>query len=261
MVVFQLHEYAEVSSTNDIVKHAAEAGEAQGYAVRADVQTAGYGRQGRTWASPAGGVYLSLLLRPRISADLLAMMPLASALGVRRALASFVAPEAADALQIKWPNDLVVPEDNALSDRISCRKLAGLSHEWHAGSLIVGIGVNVVPPEGDAAALSEVGGKNVPVYLRELSGASDASVNSVTQAVLHELSQVYETWMCGNAEALMGEYGACAYLTGRCVTVKDRNGATTCEGVARGIDVQGRLLVEDTAGTVHAVSSGEAHLA
>ena len=55
----------EVSSTNDEVKRALEAGEPEGLVVRALAQVSGYGRQGRSWTSPEGGLYCSLLLRAR----------------------------------------------------------------------------------------------------------------------------------------------------------------------------------------------------
>ena len=67
-LAFRLRVLDEVTSTNDEVKRAREAGEPEGLAVSARRQTGGYGRQGRTWASPEGGLYLSLLLRPSVDA-------------------------------------------------------------------------------------------------------------------------------------------------------------------------------------------------
>ena len=80
---FRLRELAEVSSTNDVVKRALEAGEPEGLAVRACRQTGGYGRQGRTWTSPEGGLYLSLLLRPRVPSAQLPTLSLVAGLAVR----------------------------------------------------------------------------------------------------------------------------------------------------------------------------------
>lgn len=105
----------------------------------ADVQTAGRGRDGRTWASPAGGVWVALLLRPRIA------LP-----GIISIRAGLVLADAVDALlaaslaRLKWPNDVLLFD----------RKLAGILCEgrWQGGAmqwLAVGIGVNVeneIPP-------------------------------------------------------------------------------------------------------------------
>lgn len=80
-----------VGSTNEVVKEALEAGEPEGLAVRARRQTGGYGRQGRTWASPEGGLYMSLLLRPSVPSAQLPTLSLVVGLAVRRARAARVA--------------------------------------------------------------------------------------------------------------------------------------------------------------------------
>lgn len=267
MISFRLQEYAEVSSTNDVVKRAIEAGESEGFAVRAEVQTAGYGRQGRTWTSPAGGLYLSLLLRPHVEQSVLPTLSLATAIAVRRALAGLVARHDADAIWLKWPNDLVVAQGppspgDAVSDACAVssryRKIAGFSHELHAGAMCAGIGVNVEPPHGRRI---EIGGKNVPIYLRELSGAEDVALTDVAQAVLREFSAVYDTWLDFGIEALLDDYQRHSYLTGRAVRIEAHDGAVLCAGVARGVDGQGRLVVEDETKVLHKVASGEAHLA
>ena len=109
LLAFRLRVLDEVTSTNDEVKRALEAGEPEGLALRARRQTGGYGRQGRAWASPEGGLYLSLLLRPSVDAALLPTLSLVTALAVRRAVAGLLPAEAAESVQVKWPNDLVVP--------------------------------------------------------------------------------------------------------------------------------------------------------
>ena len=110
---FRLRELAEVSSTNDVVKRALEAGEPEGLAVRACRQTGGYGRQGRTWASPEGGLYLSLLLRPRVPSAQLPTLSLVTGLAVREAVAAVADGSAAESVLIKWPNDVVVRQSCA----------------------------------------------------------------------------------------------------------------------------------------------------
>lgn len=201
---FRVKCYDEVGSTNELVKRAIEGGEPEGLAVAARVQTAGYGRQGRAWASPAGGMYLSLLLRPDVPLAQLPTLSLVVGMAVRRAVASLVPEDAAERVLIKWPNDVVVgdsacvarvdatggPIDVAASSdagEVSAdpssagepaapsatsapfRKICGISLEQHAGGICVGIGVNVAPPEGDDAA-PQVGGKNVPAYVADLAG-------------------------------------------------------------------------------------------
>ena len=63
---FRVESFETVTSTNDLIKRAIEEGQPEGLAVRGLRQTAGYGRQGRAWESPIGGMYQSFLLRPEV---------------------------------------------------------------------------------------------------------------------------------------------------------------------------------------------------
>lgn len=96
------------TSTNELVKRAIEEGEPEGYAVTARVQTAGYGRQGRTWASPAGGMYLSVLLRPQVPLFELPTLSLVAGMAVRRAVAGLLGDDVGRHVKVKWPNDVVL---------------------------------------------------------------------------------------------------------------------------------------------------------
>ena len=296
---FRVRCYDEVGSTNELVKHAIEGGEPEGLAVAARVQTAGYGRQGRAWASPAGGMYLSLLLRPDVPLVQLPTLSLVVGMAVRRAVASFAPEDAAERVLIKWPNDVVVG-DSACVARVDAtggpidaaevfadpssaggpaapsaasapfRKICGISLEQHAGGICVGIGVNVAPPEGDGV-VPQVGGKNVPAYVVDLAGrtrvggdgAPSASelIERVREAVLREFGAFYERWVVEGFAALLDEYAAHAALTGMRVSIVNLDGSVQVAGTVRGVDAFGRLLVEpsDASGVV-AVSSGEAHV-
>lgn len=296
---FRVRCYDEVGSTNELVKHAIEGGESEGLAVAARVQTAGYGRQGRAWASPAGGMYLSLLLRPDVPLVQLPTLSLVVGMAVRRAVASLVPEDAAERVLIKWPNDVVV-DDSACAARVDAtggpidaaevfadpssaggpaapsaasapfRKICGISLEQHAGGICVGIGVNVAPPEGDGV-VPQVGGKNVPAYVVDLAGrtrvggdgAPSASelIERVRAAVLREFGAFYERWVVEGFAALLDEYAAHAALTGMRVSIVNLDGSVQVAGTVRGVDAFGRLLVEpsDASGVV-AVSSGEAHV-
>ena len=133
----------EVSSTNDEVKRALEAGEPEGLVVRALAQVSGYGRQGRSWTSPEGGLYCSLLLRPQTAPRELPTLSLVVGMAVRRALVELAGVAAAETVRIKWPNDVVCEQG----------KLCGISLEAHGGGVCVGVGVNVAPVSGFTAAV------------------------------------------------------------------------------------------------------------
>lgn len=285
--MFRLRAYDEVTSTNDLVKRALEAGESEGLAVGALVQTAGYGRQGRGWASPLGGMYVSLLLRPQVAVGQLPTLSLVAGLAVRRAIARFLPDDVARDVKIKWPNDVVY------SAAVPLRKLCGISLERHAGGVCVGIGVNVFPPDGERAVA--VGGKNVAAYVSELasgerfaaasdvrdvwecvqacdardvraaSAARDAQVLAICKvraAVLDEFAALYEAWCVQGFKSLAADYAACAALDGRMVTVENLDGSVLARGLVQGVDAWGRLLVfPEGASEPVAVASGEAHIA
>lgn len=263
-VAFRLEAYDEVESTNEVVKRALEAGEPEGLAVSALAQTAGYGRQGRSWSSPKGGMYLSLLLRPDVALAQLPTLSLVVAMAVRRALAG-LADEAgaASRVRIKWPNDVVLANPGFESGHADApfRKLCGISLEGHAGGVCVGIGVNVVPPN----APDRVGGKNVPAYASELraqrGSSSEELIACVRDAVLGAFSALYDTWLAEGFAPLLPEYEQHAELTGRFVSVQNIDGSLMAEGVVQSVDAWGRLLVlPEGARNPLALSSGEAHV-
>jgi BirA family biotin operon repressor/biotin-[acetyl-CoA-carboxylase] ligase len=142
--------FRELGSTLDAVHEVAAQGSLAGTVVLAEVQTAGRGRDGRTWQSPVGGVWLGVLLRP-VRAEL----------GVMSVRVGLAVADAVDALlgrpetRLKWPNDVLLGE----------RKLAGILCEgrWQGATvqwLAVGVGVNVcnaipAPVARGAVALAE----------------------------------------------------------------------------------------------------------
>ncbi len=144
--LLRLHD--SVGSTLDIAHELGGTGAPDGSVVLAEAQSAGRGRQGRRWQSPPGGLWLAMLLRPRVA-------PQGGALAVRAGLAAraaiaATAPEAV--VTLKWPNDLIV----------AGRKVGGVLCEasWNGARLLwiaVGVGINVrgpVAPEVAATALA-----------------------------------------------------------------------------------------------------------
>ena len=263
--MFRLQVLDSVDSTNEVIKRAIEDDEPEGLAIRSYRQTGGYGRQGRAWESPRGGMYESILLRPQVDMRELPTLALVVALAVRRALASLVVEDQARRIRIKWPNDVVLvggtfPQTNAPSIKNLYSKLAGISSEVHAGGICVGIGVNVEPPE-DAM---EVGGKNAPAYLADLGFGftceREAAINAVGDAVLHEFEPLYRRWCDGGFAALSGEFAEHSMLEGRFVRMANQLGEVVCEGTVRGVDASGRLLLRLEDGETKAVASGEVHL-
>ena len=143
--------YDQVESTNDVVKRALEAGEPEGLAVRAWRQTAGYGRQGRVWESPEGGLYLSVLLRPDVAPAWLPTLSLVAGLAARDALAGVVPDADSAAIQLKWPNDVVCSVCASATDESSGESIfpvsLGLKQVLGCGCSAEGVSTKRVPHE------------------------------------------------------------------------------------------------------------------
>lgn len=146
--------FTETTSTNDMAAALAEAGAPDGALVLAAAQTCGRGRLGRHWSSPSGaGLYASVVIRQVSAAPLLTLAAgVAVADGVRSATGLSVC--------IKWPNDIIVPDEVMPGRR---RKLAGVLAEGSAGArglhyVVLGFGLNLrpapYPPEVAARATS-----------------------------------------------------------------------------------------------------------
>ena len=131
-----IEHHARLGSTSDRLKEKAREGAPEWAAVLADEQTGGRGRQGRAWASPPGGLYISVLLRPPSAPA--SLIPLAAGVAVVEALR-----ERGVSAELKWPNDVLARD----------RKLAGILTEASSSSsgldwVVLGLGVNLVtPPE------------------------------------------------------------------------------------------------------------------
>jgi BirA family biotin operon repressor/biotin-[acetyl-CoA-carboxylase] ligase len=208
-------------STNERARALAAAGAPHGTLVTADEQSAGRGRQGRTWsAPPKSAVLMSVVLR-----DLSETLPLAAAVAVCDAL-----PVEA---RIKWPNDVW----------IDGRKVAGILVEARPqeGWAVLGIGLNVAtekfPAELDAISLRLAG---APVSVEEALAALIASL---------------ERWLPRSTEEILAAWRSRDALLGR--TVRWANGGE--EGVAAGVDDSGALIVETADGRV-TLDAGEVHL-
>jgi BirA family biotin operon repressor/biotin-[acetyl-CoA-carboxylase] ligase len=208
-------------STNERAKELAAAGAPHGTLVTADEQSAGRGRQGRSWSAPARSAVLMSLVTRRLPATL----PLAAAVAICEALPV--------RCQIKWPNDIWLER----------RKLAGILVEGRPqeGWAVLGIGLNVTteafPPELDETATS----------LR-LNG-----IETSTEAVLASLLDSLDEWLEAPDEAVLAAWRERDALRGEPVRW------TGGEGTAEGIDASGALIVATGSGRV-TLDAGEVHL-
>jgi BirA family biotin operon repressor/biotin-[acetyl-CoA-carboxylase] ligase len=212
----------EVGSTNARAKELAAAGAPHGTLVTTARQTAGRGRQGRSWSMPPGrALAMSVLFRdpPRL-------LPLAAAVAV--------AEIAGDAARIKWPNDVLV----------AGRKVAGILAEGRLqeGWAVLGIGLNVA-----------VRMEDLPPELRDRAGTLGLDPADI-EPMLDRLLDALQRWTCAPPDAILGAMRARDALAG--AEIHWSGGS----GIARGVDDGGSLVVELSDGTRTALDAGEVHL-
>lgn len=239
-----LHFYWETDSTNVRAKLAAEEGEQSGALFVADKQTAGRGRRGRSWESPAGGnLYFTLLLRPKILPDSASMLTLVAAMALTKAIKEFLPEEEKQKVGIKWPNDVV----------LGGRKVSGILTEMstepeHIHYVVIGIGVNTGKQEWP----KEIADKATSL---EESLGHRVNRSLLLSGFLGEFEQAYETFLgTEDMSLLREEYDEMLVNCEKMVRVLDPKGEY--EGLAKGINNRGELLVE-TKGEVREVYAGE----
>jgi BirA family biotin operon repressor/biotin-[acetyl-CoA-carboxylase] ligase len=236
-----MHLLATTTSTNDEAKRAAKDGAPHGATWVAEQQTAGRGRQGRTWESPRGeNLLFSTLARVACPPSRLPPVALAVGLAVRDAVAA-AAPAAAPV--IKWPNDVLV----------GGRKIAGVLVEAiTAGSrveaVVIGVGINVHTRDFP----EEIADRATSVAL-----VSDAPPDrgALLADLLARLDRDLHVVVARGLGLLRGRLEAADALRGN--RVRSDGGD---EGVASGIDDDGRLLVRRDDGVLARWSAGEVHL-
>jgi BirA family biotin operon repressor/biotin-[acetyl-CoA-carboxylase] ligase len=256
--------FAQIASTQDVVRGWLAAGTPEVCLAVADEQAAGRGRSGRTWVAPPGrALLLSLGFRPTWLGPEHAWR-LAATVSLAMADAAEDAAGLRDrAIRLKWPNDLVV-EDDAPGEAGTgfgggaVRKLGGVLGETDglgtaAPQVVVGIGINADWAAGEfptdlAATMTS---------LREASGGRPISLAILLDGFLSRLEARVEALRAGRFD--VGDWVARQLTTGRLVRLEG-HGPVAEERLAVGVDpATGALLVADDAapGGERAVHAGE----
>jgi BirA family transcriptional regulator, biotin operon repressor / biotin---[acetyl-CoA-carboxylase] ligase len=230
-------------STNQRARELAAGGAPHGSLVTASEQTAGRGRQGRSWSAPPGSSLLaSLILRP-----VPRLLPLSCAVAVCEALDEAPGAEQRPRALIKWPNDIVVARGERLA------KLAGILIEARVqqGWAVLGIGLNV------AVQLDQL-----PDELRDTAATLGLGVEDV-EPLLAGLLRALERRIEEEPGATLAAWAERDALRGRRIAwgpPRDQGAAPEGAGLAEGIDGDGRLVVALDGGGRTALGSGEVHL-
>jgi BirA family biotin operon repressor/biotin-[acetyl-CoA-carboxylase] ligase len=262
-----LHHFATVTSTNTLALDAAQSGISTGVWI-ADQQTAGRGRGGHTWHSALGastqpdGLYLSVLVRPALPLSRALWLSLAAGLAAQHAIAATtgLTPD------LRWPNDLMVPQPDGPS-----RKLGGILVETASNPAtptqpatlrhaVIGIGINLnqrcFPPELESLATSialETGAPQLrEALLIALLIALDREITLLESPSAPHLPAPHPP-----APDLLARFTAAStWVAGKRVRIQPTDNAPGYTGITAGLDPQGFLLIHGDDGLPRTVLSG-----
>lgn len=236
---FRLECHEALESTSTTLKQHAEAGEAEGLAILARRQSAGRGRQGRGWESPAGNLYLSVLLRPAVPLREAPQWSFVAAVALAETLKPLL-PEAAQP-SMKWPNDVLLQGAKLAGILVETGVAASNALDW----ICIGIGVNIASkpslPDRATSCLAE--------YL-----PAPPEPEILAAAVLQNLAHWHERRLAQGFTPIRDAWLHHGPAMGAAVSVK-RDGALI-EGAFAGLSPEGGLkLAKDS--EVQLILAGE----
>ena len=236
----------QTTSTNDEAAQAARTGAKDGLVIFAESQTAGRGRLGRAWHSAAGkGLWFSVVLRPSFAPSDCTRLTVAAATALARAIRSTTAL----AVQIKWPNDLL----------IEGRKIVGILMELsaevdHIHHVIIGIGMDV----NQTASEFPTAIRDIATSLKLASG-KNINRAELAVSVMQELDADYHRVQSGQFKDVADEWAAQCNTIGREINIQI--GAHRHAGRAEALDESGALLLRTPHGRIERITGGDGTLA
>ncbi|MBR3156632.1 MAG: biotin--[Methanobrevibacter sp.] len=223
-----LYVFNEVGSTNTIAKFLSKNGIGNGSVVIAEKQTAGRGRSGKSWESPLGGIWLSIILTPDVDYSKIPLITLATGVAVAKTLEEI----GIENPEIKWPNDIMV----------NGKKVCGILTEAITNfntieHVIIGVGID--------ANLSI---EDFPEELQNTTTTLEREIGRVNENLLiklflEELEKIIELFNSKCYEDILKEWRKRSYTIGKMVEVK-KPFSRSYDAYAAGISKEGELIVE-----------------
>jgi BirA family biotin operon repressor/biotin-[acetyl-CoA-carboxylase] ligase len=232
-IATRIYRLSRVDSTQAMAARMVVEGAFGGALIVAVEQTSGRGRLARTWHSPVGNLYLSLILKPPMPLSAWPQASLWAALALAETLDSY----GFQGVALKWPNDVL----------LGGKKVAGVLAEIIADSLILGVGINV-----NAELPSELEGATT---LRSENGGN-LDLEAILRAFVETFDALLDRWLRG--ETLTERWAARLETLGREVQV--RLGERVVDGVAERVTGDGALVVRTEGGRHEVCYAGDASL-
>jgi BirA family biotin operon repressor/biotin-[acetyl-CoA-carboxylase] ligase len=233
--------FHSLTSTNYLARELAIGGAKEGTAVLAEIQTHGYGRLNRKWASPKGGVWLSIILRPRVEARHATKLTILGSIVVAHVIRDLyqLKPE------VKWPNDVLINHKKVCGTLAETR-----TRDSMLNYVILGFGIN-----------ADFSLETLPIYLRDSSTTIKQETRKLIQResllsrLLEETEINYRQFIERRFDSLLKEWQRLASFFGSQVRVFDQGEKIMGEAV--GIDQDGALMVKLKDNTIRTIVSGD----
>ena len=239
-----IHCFSEVASTNDLAKEMAAIGAKEGTMIIAEIQIHGKGRLGRKWVSPRGGIWLSIILRPKLSAKDIPKLTLMTSLAVAKTINQLFNLKT----EVKWPNDVL----------INARKVCGILTEANTTGgitnfVVVGIGINA---NIELDSLPKQVRENATSLKHELKREIDRE--QFLRVLLEKFERYYVMLAKGKFDSVLKEWKSLCGFLGSYVKVTSLE--EKIEGWAIDVDENGALIIRLREGTLREVLSGDVSL-
>ena len=240
-IAHNIHFYQEVTSTNDIAKKFVDNDAPEGTVIIAEQQTAGRSRSKNDWASPEGGIWMTLILKPEVTLLEASKLTIVTGVAIAKTLHDKFNLDAG----IKWPNDIMIGN----------KKICGILTEAVTDyddlkAVLIGVGIDVNINQSD-----------LPDDLQDITTTvSEESTEEIKRAEIMKVffsifEELYEEFKNGQFKHIIGEWRRLSSTTGNRVKVYKDGKAMLADAV--GIDNQGALIVELDDGSLEKIISGE----
>lgn len=209
----------------------------EGSWIRADTQSAGRGRMGRTWVSPLGNLYASTLIRLKTADPPAATLGLVAGIAVHEVIADYVG---VDTVRIKWPNDIIA----------NAAKLAGMLLERSGDAVVIGIGINLAThPVLDGRKTTSIA---------ELTGYAPDPI-ACTEALSASFARAVAAWRRIGLKEIFQRWQQYAHPVGTALTINLPDGEMI-NGRYEGLGSDGALTLALATGGVRAIHAGDVFL-
>ena len=234
-----------MDSTNTEAKNLVMHGESEGLIVITKSQTAGRGRKDRPWLSPIGGLYFSIILKPRLGTENTPLLGLLGACAVARSLNA----RGVKNVGLKWPNEVLIGKS----------KISGiLSEAVYLGEvttgIVIGIGVNQNCPVSDMPP-----GLQWPTTSIVDEIGKETSIEALLCSIVNEIDALLQVVERDSSfAAVLDEWREVSSTLGARVRIHEDE--KTTDGVAKDIGSDGSLIVETENGLVNVLLGDVSHL-